>query len=155
MYRSGRFDASPQRRFHRFHQRLATNAAPLADLLLVAARAAARAGDGMKRKTVLLTGAAGGVGGRLRREPAGRDSLRLSDSRPGRDLPRDGRFTRANLARSADCARIAKGVDAIVHLGGYAVEGPWAAILEANIVGCYNVFEAARRHGVKRVVFAS
>src|SRR5438128_814279 len=39
------------------------------------------------------------------------------------------------------------------HLGGYSVEGPWDGILKANIVGCYNVFEAARRNGVKRIVF--
>ena len=53
----------------------------------------------------------------------------------------------------ADALRITKGVDAIVHLGGYSVEGPWEAILQANIVGCYNVFEAARRNGVKRILF--
>ena len=53
----------------------------------------------------------------------------------------------------ADALRITKGVDAIVHLGGYSVEGPWEAILQANIIGCYNVFEAARRNGVKRILF--
>ena len=47
------------------------------------------------------------------------------------------------------------GVEGIVHLGGFSVEGPWETILNANIVGCYNLFEAARRAGVKRVVFAS
>jgi uronate dehydrogenase len=51
--------------------------------------------------------------------------------------------------------RITKGVDAIVHLGGYSVEGPWEGILSANIIGCYNVFEAARRNGVKRMLFAT
>ena len=40
-----------------------------------------------------------------------------------------------------------------MHLGGYSVEGPWEGILQANIVGCYNVFEAARRNGVKRIIF--
>jgi uronate dehydrogenase len=53
----------------------------------------------------------------------------------------------------ADALRITRGVDAIVHLGGYSVEGPWPAILQANIVGGYNVFEAARRNRVKRIVF--
>ncbi len=42
-----------------------------------------------------------------------------------------------------------------MHLGGYAAEGPWETILKANIIGCYNMFEAARRNGVKRLVFAS
>ena len=50
---------------------------------------------------------------------------------------------------------ISEGTDAIVHLGGYAGEGPWETILKANIIGCYNVFEAARRNGVTRLVFAS
>ena len=53
----------------------------------------------------------------------------------------------------ADCLRITKGVDAIIHLGGDSVEGPWEGILQANIIGCYNMFEAARRNKVKRIVF--
>jgi uronate dehydrogenase len=47
------------------------------------------------------------------------------------------------------------GVQAIVHLGGVSTEGPLAPILEANIVGVCNLYEAARRHGVARIVFAS
>jgi uronate dehydrogenase len=104
---------------------------------------------------VLITGAAGGVGGHLRRELAGRYDLRLSDIRPIRDLGESERFARANIARLPDALRITKGVDAVIHLGGYSVEGPWADILEANIVGCYNVFEAARRNGVRRFLFAT
>jgi uronate dehydrogenase len=36
-----------------------------------------------------------------------------------------------------------------------SVERPFEEILEANIKGIFNVYEAARRHGVRRVVFAS
>ena len=112
-----------------------------------------------RKKIVLVTGAAGGVGGHLRRELAGRYDLRLSDVRalPDRkpDRTRGERFTKANIARLADALRITRGVDAIIHLGGYSVEGPWEDILEANIVGAYNVFEAARRNGVKRLLFAT
>ncbi|MBL4721249.1 MAG: NAD-dependent epimerase/dehydratase family protein, partial [Alphaproteobacteria bacterium] len=43
----------------------------------------------------------------------------------------------------------------IIHLGGYSVEGDWESILNANIIGARNLFEAARLEGVKRVVFAS
>ena len=42
-----------------------------------------------------------------------------------------------------------------MHLGGHSVEGSWDTILNANIIGCYNLFEAARRQRVARVVFAS
>ena len=103
-------------------------------------------------KTVLITGAAGDVGSYLRRELAGKYKLRLSDRRalkPGKEE----KFIRADISKMPDALRITKGVDAIVHLGGYSVEGPWESILQANIIGCYNVFEAARRNGVKRIVF--
>jgi uronate dehydrogenase len=106
-------------------------------------------------KTVLITGASGDVGGHLRRELAGRYTLRLSDLRPLADKARGEKFTKADISKMADALRITKGVDAIVHLGGYSVEGPWEGILQANIIGCYNVFEAARRNGVKRILFAT
>jgi uronate dehydrogenase len=48
-----------------------------------------------------------------------------------------------------------QGIDAVVHLGGISTEQPFDAILQANIVGAYNLYEAARQHGVKRIVFAS
>lgn len=108
------------------------------------------------KKTILITGAAGDVGTHLRRElGAGRSPryrIRASDLRPLKKVGRET-FMRADISRMADALRITRGVDAIVHLGGYSVEGPWEGILSANIVGCYNVFEAARRNGVKRIVF--
>ena len=103
-------------------------------------------------KTVLINGATGDVGNHLSRELAGRYKLRLSDRRPLKP-PKGQTFVKADIAKMADALRITKGVDAIVHLGGYSVEGPWESILQANIIGCYNVFEAARRNGVKRVLF--
>lgn len=106
-------------------------------------------------KTLLITGAAGAVGRMLRPELAGRYRLRLSDVNPVTGLSRDERFTRADVTRLADMKRITRGVDAILHLGGFSVEGPWQDILEANIIGCYNLFEAARLNGVKRILFAT
>ncbi len=106
-------------------------------------------------KTILITGAAGGIGGHLRRELAGRYRLRLSDIRPVKPLADGESFVRADITRLSDLLRAARGVDAIVHLGGYSVEGRWEDIHPANIVGCYNAFEAARRNGVKRLLFAS
>lgn len=103
-------------------------------------------------KTVLITGATGDVGTHLSRELAGKYKLRLSDRRPLKP-PKGQTFVKADITKMADALRITKGVDAIVHLGGYSVEGPWESILQANIIGCYNVFEAARRNGVKRVLF--
>src|SRR3954469_13834553 len=104
-------------------------------------------------KTVLITGATGDVGTHLRRELAGKYALRLSDKRPIKDVAKGQTFIKADVSKMPEALRITKGVDAIVHLGGYWVEGPWDAILKAKIVGCYNVFEAARRNGLKRILF--
>ena len=105
-------------------------------------------------KTILMTGAGGGVGAHLRRELAGRYQLRLSDY--GKLKPGKGEtFVQGDIGKMSDMLRATKTVDAIVHLGGYSVEGAWEDIHSANIIGCYNVFEAARRNGVKRILFAS
>ena len=107
-------------------------------------------------QTVLVTGAAGGIGTRLRQLLAGAyPNLRLSDVVRPADLAPQENFVAADLARMAEVEAAVAGVDGIVHLGGFSVEGPWEAILQANIVGCYHLFEAARRHRVERVVFAS
>jgi uronate dehydrogenase len=106
-------------------------------------------------KTVLITGAAGDVGSHLRRELAGRYRLRLSDVKPMTSLAPGEEFMRADIASMDELKHVTRGVDAIVHLGGFSVEGPWDAILPANIVGTYNVFESARMNGVKRILFAT
>ena len=104
-------------------------------------------------KTVLITGAAGDVGTHLRRELAGKYQIRASDLRQLKEKLKGQQFMRADISKMSDALRITRGVDAVIHLGGYSVEGPWEGILSANIVGCYNVFEAARRNGVKRILF--
>jgi uronate dehydrogenase len=104
-------------------------------------------------KTILITGAAGDVGTHLRRELTGKYQIRASDLRDLKEKFKGQKFARADISKMSDALRITKGVDAIVHLGGYSVEGPWEGILNANIIGCYNVFEAARRNGVKRILF--
>src|SRR6478672_9697399 len=102
---------------------------------------------------ILITGAAGDVGTRLRKLLKGVYSLRVSDIRKPADLGADDEFVAADLGDYEQTKQITAGIDGIVHLGGYSVEGPWEAIHKANIVGCYNVFEAARRNGVKRILF--
>jgi uronate dehydrogenase len=105
---------------------------------------------------LLLTGAAGGLGQVLRdRLKENCDVLRLSDIQ---DLGAAGAREELVIADLADAQAVhdmVQDVDAIVHLGGYSVEGPFQPILQANIIGAFNLYEAARKHGVKRVVFAS
>jgi len=104
-------------------------------------------------KTILITGAAGDVGTHLRRELAGKYALKVSDLRSLKKINPEEQFVGADISKMSDALKITKGVDAVIHLGGYSVEGPWEGILNANIVGCYNMFEAARRNGVKRFLF--
>ncbi len=107
-------------------------------------------------KKVLLTGASGALGTVLR---AGLKpyiaSLRLSDINPLPEPQAGEEFVQANLADRAAIEQLAKGCDAILHFGGKAVEGTFDEVLEANIKGVFNIYEAARINGVKRVVFAS
>jgi uronate dehydrogenase len=105
---------------------------------------------------ILVTGAAGGIGTRMRKLLKGvYPSIRWSDIKKPDDLTAGETFMTCDLANLAEVEKIVAGVDGIVHFGGYSIEGPWETILNSNIVGCYNLFEAAYRAGVKRVVFAS
>lgn len=107
-------------------------------------------------KKVLLTGANGGIGTRLRRLlPPVYSDLVLSDLKAPADLGPDETFVPADLSDFGAICRALEGVEGIIHLGGHSVEGPWETILGANIIGTYNLFEASRQAGVKRVVFAS
>src|SRR6516165_577255 len=106
---------------------------------------------------ILVTGAAGRIGTMLRGRLArpGR-ILRLLDVVPL--TPGPGPAEEEVTASVTDMTAMTdacRGVDAVIHLGGIPGEAPWDRILDVNINGTYVVFEAARRAGVPRVVFAS
>jgi len=105
---------------------------------------------------VLLTGAAGAVGTQLRHSATRLGQIvRLSDRKPCSNLaPHEEDFP-VDLADFDAVSKAVEGCDAIVHLGGQALEAEWKTILDSNISGGYNIYEAARRHGVKRVIYAS
>ena len=107
-------------------------------------------------RRIVFTGAAGGIGSMTRPLLARLyPGLVLSDRVPPRDLQGAEKFEPADLTKPDEVARIVKGAHSVIHLGGYSVEGTWEQILNANIIGCYNMFEAARAAGVKRLIFAS
>ncbi|MCF6523347.1 NAD(P)-dependent oxidoreductase [Streptomyces sp. JJ36] len=108
-------------------------------------------------RTLLLTGAAGGVGTMMRELlPAFGYELRLLDAAPVKE---EGEAeTGAVTAELGDRERLrtaVRGVDAIVHLAGISREATFEDILEANLRGTYHLYEAALEEGVRRVVFAS
>ncbi|HEV2301772.1 MAG TPA: NAD(P)-dependent oxidoreductase [Stellaceae bacterium] len=105
---------------------------------------------------VLITGAGGGIGRSLRETLRGvYPILRLSDRVPLAPA-RDGEeVDQTDIADMAAVERMVRECDGIVHLGGISGESSWEKILESNIAGLYNVFEAARRAGVQRIVMAT
>lgn len=106
---------------------------------------------------LLLTGAAGGLGQVLRERLQGcAEVLRLSDISPmaAATGPHQEVVT-CDLADKAAVLALVEGVDAIVHFGGVSVERSFEEILGPNICGVFHIYEAARKHGVKRIIFAS
>jgi uronate dehydrogenase len=123
--------------------------------------------------TVLLTGSQGRIGRSLARSlPELGWQLRHFDRLPA-DPPADGTGS-AGPTGPADSAgaevadqlvgeltdpdaldRAMAGVEAVIHLAGQPTEAPWPVIRESNIEGTFQLFEAARRAGVRRVVYAS
>ena len=106
---------------------------------------------------LLLTGAAGGLGKVLREslKPYAR-VLRLSDIAPmAPAVDASEEIQLCDLTDKHAVHQLVEGVDAILHFGGVSVERPFEEILGPNISGVFHIYEAARRHGVKRVIFAS
>jgi uronate dehydrogenase len=106
---------------------------------------------------LLLTGAAGGLGQVLRQSlrPYA-NVLRLSDiSEMAPALDDSEEIRPCDLADKQAVDQLVAGVDAILHFGGVSVERSFEEILGANICGVFHIYEAARRHNVKRVIFAS
>ena len=108
-------------------------------------------------KKIVLTGAAGRLGSYLR-EPLSKmaDELVSTDlmADMGKLLPNET-YVSADLSDLPSMVELLKGADMVVHFGAIGDEAPFDAILQANIVGAYNIWEAAYQNGVRRVVYAS
>ncbi|MFK0379863.1 NAD-dependent epimerase/dehydratase family protein [Pandoraea sp. NPDC090278] len=112
--------------------------------------------SGKPFRRLLLTGAAGNLGKQLRGKLAEwADIVRVSDIVPITDTAAHEESMQVDLADRAAVHALLEGVDALVHLGGVSVEAPFDDILQANILGLYNVYSAAQKQGVKRIVYAS
>src|SRR4051794_598524 len=105
---------------------------------------------------ILVTGAAGLIGTVLRPPLLERygsvrlfDRIAIPDVRPGEE-PVIG-----DMANLEEVVSATHGMDCMVHFAGIPREAPFADILSSNIIGTYNAFEAVRRCGGRRVVFAS
>lgn len=108
---------------------------------------------------ILLTGAAGLIGRQLTRGLESEHELRLSDMRP---IDGDSRFVPCDVTRPDEVQSAMRGMDAVVHLAiasGHEGEFEEDAFnqkrFDVNVRGTWNVLEAARRAGVRRLIFTS
>jgi len=108
-------------------------------------------------KKIVLTGAAGRLGSYLR-EPLTKmaDELVSSDiiDDIGKLYPGET-YHVGDLASLDDMLRILEGAEMVVHMGAHADEGPFEQLLGPNFVGAYNIWEAAYRNGLRRVIYGS
>ena len=109
------------------------------------------------KEKILLTGAAGFVGGILRSHWGASYQLRLADVRPIEDVAVHEEFTQVDITRPEQMLQACQGMDTVVHLAADPSPGAefYDTLLPLNIVGAYNGFEAARQAGCQRIVFAS
>lgn len=109
----------------------------------------------MTDERILITGAAGRIGGYLRTRLARPDRvLRLLDVAPVEPAAGEEIVT-GSVTDTALLADAFDGVDAVVHLGGHSREHTWDEIADVNIGGTHHVLEAARQAGTTRAVLAS
>lgn len=108
-------------------------------------------------KKLVLTGAAGRLGSYLR-EPMSK----MADELVSTDIADDigtlyagESYLKGDLASLDDMLRVLEGAEMVVHMGAYADEGPFEQLLGPNFVGAYNIWEAAHRNGLRRVIYGS
>jgi uronate dehydrogenase len=106
-----------------------------------------------EKPTVLITGAAGNLGGKLRQHLGGRFNLRLLDLDPGGDPA----ILAADLSRwDARWAEQFRRVKVVVHLAADpTAQQTWPNLIAPNLDGLINVFAASAAAGVERLIFAS
>lgn len=110
----------------------------------------------VKKRRVLITGAAGRIGTELTSRLNDRYELRLQYHRTVPDQPLVNDYVIANIANYDEIAPAMDGVDSIIHMAGQpSWKADWDSVHEANVLGQYNVYESARQAGVRRIIFAS
>ncbi|MDP6702329.1 MAG: NAD(P)-dependent oxidoreductase, partial [Candidatus Latescibacteria bacterium] len=101
---------------------------------------------------ILVTGAAGRVGSTVAKGLLDRHEVRGHDRV---EIPYLDDTIISELDDFAAVLEATRDIDAIAHIGGLPGGNEWEPMLQSNFIGTYNVFEAARQNGVKRIAYAS
>jgi len=104
------------------------------------------------KKTILMTGARGSIGSILRKALMDTYTIRAMSRHP---IPGVDSIT-ADLSDMPALRAACRGVDSVIHLAANGSQwAPWDDVLHSNIIGTYNIFEAASQAGAKQVIYAS
>ncbi len=105
---------------------------------------------------ILITGAAGRLGTELRKGLSHlAEHVRITDRVEMVDVQPHEEAVICELGDYDGVMAMTKDVDAIVHFGGAPTEVGFEETLDSNIRGSYHIYEGARKHGAKRVIYAS
>jgi len=107
-------------------------------------------------KKIVLTGAAGRLGSYLR-EPLSKmcETLLTTDIVEIEKTLDNETFVQADLASMEQINPLLEGADMVIHFGAFVDEGPFEDLLGPNFIGSYNIWESAKQHGVRRVIYSS
>jgi uronate dehydrogenase len=107
-------------------------------------------------RRLLITGAAGSLGSHLRHGLTHlADRVRLVDVRDMGPAAAHEELVVCDLSDKAAALEVTRDCDAILHFAGHPYEQSFEEILADSLPAAYHVYEGARRHGAKRVVYAS
>ena len=110
------------------------------------------------RRRVLVTGAAGRIGSYFATHNEGKHELRLMirEGDDASEIENLGEVVTADLGDLESLKTFCEGIDTVVHMAGDpSPEATWTDLLDANIIGTYNIFVAAKSAGCRRVIHAS
>lgn len=106
-------------------------------------------------KRILITGAAGGIGSDLIKRLAGRYNFVLLDTKKPQSLY-DYPYLEADITNLESVRSACRDIDTVIHLAAEpSIDAAWESLLPHNIIGTYNLFQAAHEAGCRRMIFAS
>lgn len=103
------------------------------------------------KEDLLVTGGCGIIGSILKPALEKRYTITCLDTRKT-----EPKCVIADITNLSEIEKFFENTENVIHLAAASsLQADWESVYSANILGTYNVFEAARKYGTKRVIFAS